>query len=385
MPIAAGRTRKEIPEGMPRISPSPIRIAGSTARNTRAPPAQAVPPEQPASGAQNAIPASIVLAYYFETLESQRQGIFVSESLSIQERQLLSTPIRDEPSVKPRSTTLNLFPGNRDDDEFETEVSKEQLDAIESFHQSVAKRFSIALSDLLQRIVDVQLRCVEVVTYSKFIFSRATPTCLITLRAQPLRESLGIDFSPAILYPLIDCLLGGNHNTIDIPSRPMTQIEQRLASRITMVLLEELHDAWEHVLAVQLAIDHVESNAQRVRLVAPSEQTITLTFETRIAEQVGEIALCLPLRASHKMIARLCGTAESGTPGAAATGQSDSVVRATLGPITIAASDLDKLQPGELLITDLPANTNATVSIDNEDRFEARPASLHGNKAIVIE
>ena len=165
----------------------------------------------------------------------------------------------------------------------------------------------------------------------------------------------------------------------------MTQIEQRLASRITMVLLEELHDAWEHVLAVQLAIDHVESNAQRVRLVAPSEQTITLTFETRIAEQVGEIALCLPLRASHKMIARLCGTAESGTPGAAATGQSDSVVRATLGPITIAASDLDKLQPGELLITDLPANTNATVSIDNEDRFEARPASLHGNKAIVIE
>ena len=302
----------------------------------------------------------------------------MSESLSRQERELLSTPIRDETPTAP----LNIFAGNREDDDFGSEITDEQLDAVESFHQSVAKRFSIALSDLLQQVVDVRLRTARVDTYSKFIFSRATPTCLVTLKAHPLRESLGIDYSPTILYPLFDCLLGGGHQAVEIPTRPMTQIEQRLATRITTTLLAELHDAWEHVLAVDLAIELVESNAQRVRLIAPSDKTITLTFQTTVAEQSGEITICLPLRAVHKMIARLCGPAE---PKSMADDSDVSAISVTLGPVTIKSSDYSKLQPGELLITDLSAGTTASVLINGIRCFQARPASLQGHKAVIIE
>ncbi|MCA9180045.1 MAG: hypothetical protein KDA51_01295, partial [Planctomycetales bacterium] len=214
----------------------------------------------------------------------------MSESLSQQERELLSTPIRPNSDTSP----LNVFPTVGSRDEPHSDITDEQLAAIDAFHQSVAKRFSIVLSDLLQQIVDVQLQPLAIDTYSKFIFSRTSPTCLVTLNARPLRDQLGIDFAPNVLYPLIDCMLGGGRQPVEPPNRPLTQIERRLTIRITNVLLNELHDAWEHVLAVDLSIDQIETNAQRVRIVAPAEETITMTFRTRVSDQTGDITLCLP-------------------------------------------------------------------------------------------
>ncbi len=49
------------------------------------------------------------------------------------------------------------------------------------------------------------------------------------------------------------------------------------------------------------------------------------------------------------------------------------------------ADDFHRLQPGELLVTDLPADALADVSIDGDIRVRARPASLNGSKAVVIE
>jgi flagellar motor switch protein FliM len=302
----------------------------------------------------------------------------VSELLSQQERELLSTPIQEAPKAPFLNVFPNAFPDTRQNPVVDDEITDEQLNAIESFHQSVAKRFSIGLSDFLQRIVDVQLRAVVLDTYSKFIFSRSTPTCLVTLTAHPLRESLGIDYSPSILYVLLDCMLGGGRHAADIPSRPVTQIEQQLAKRVTTVLLAELRDAWEHVLAVDLAIENVESNAQRVRLVAPSDPAITMTFQTRVAEQSGDITLCLPLRSIRKMIMKLSGSVDN-------TENQLASVRASLGPIHILSDDLQKLCPGELLVTDLPANSLAEISIDGEHRFKAKPASMLGKKAVVVE
>ena len=89
------------------------------------------------------------------------------------------------------------------------------------------------------------------------------------------------------------------------PGRAPTELEQRLAQRIVRSLLDELHDAWEPLLAVNLSIDRVESDAQRVRVVAPGAAVVVLAFQVRLAEQTGSMSLCLPQRAIQKMVDKL--------------------------------------------------------------------------------
>ena len=84
-----------------------------------------------------------------------------------------------------------------------------QLEAIESFHQDLAAQFEDALSNSLQRIVETRLVEVQAMSYSQFAFSRSNPTCFAVIQATPLPANLALDFQPTILYPILDCLLGG--------------------------------------------------------------------------------------------------------------------------------------------------------------------------------
>ncbi len=97
----------------------------------------------------------------------------------------------------------------------------------------LAAIFPPRLSALLRSIVEVKLTSVDQLTYSEFVFSLENPTCFNLLRAAPLEGNLILDINPAIVYPIIDRLLGGGRESAPLARRPLTAIELRLVSRIT--------------------------------------------------------------------------------------------------------------------------------------------------------
>ncbi|MDG2383969.1 MAG: flagellar motor switch protein FliM [Pirellulaceae bacterium] len=307
------------------------------------------------------------------------------ESLTTEERELLSSgmiqvdrepgndcakPVHDEP---PRNPDLGDV--------------QEQLDAIQSFHSDLARRFEDILSSGLQQLVDVQLQDVQAMTYSQFAFSRAKPTCFVILQATPLPSPLALDLSPPVLYPLLDCLLGGGKQPCSIPDRPPTELEQRLAGRITEMLLNELRDAWEALLAVNLTVDRMESNAQRVRLVSPSDPVIVLIFRTRVAEQTGDFTLCLPTQAIRKMVDKLlCGeygiVAPDERQKEQAVKTSELVVKLAMEPLS--AAEWSQVKVGDVVLTEVPADGMVDVLIDGEVRFSGRPGAIDGHRAVEL-
>jgi flagellar motor switch protein FliM len=155
-------------------------------------------------------------------------------------------------------------------------VGKEQMRALQSLHESFGRNFGAAVSALLRTIVEVKLTSVDQLTYSEFIFSLENPTCFNLLRAAPLEGNLILDFSPAIMFPIIDRLLGGGAGSSAVARRPLTEIELRLVSRITHIFLKELAAAWENVLALTLEVERVESNPQLVQIVPPNEVVVLI-------------------------------------------------------------------------------------------------------------
>ncbi|MCA9149156.1 MAG: hypothetical protein KDA92_07655, partial [Planctomycetales bacterium] len=266
-------------------------------------------------------------------------------------------------------------------------------DVVESFHQDVADRFADALSQGLQRLVEVRLAAVNSMSYSQFAFSRANPTCYVVLQAAPLPTSLALDVSPQLLFPVLDCLLGGGKRICQIPSRPPTELEQRLTRRVVKMLLDELHDAWEPMLAVELSVDHIENHAQRVRVVAPSESVVTLAFQVRVAEQCGEMTLCLPLRAIRKIVDKLLVAPRSNE--SANNVSSDGSDEADCDPRELVAYfeaeaisgvELSHLRPGDVLLSNCEVDGLMELSLGGEaqPQFQARVGAFQGRRAVVI-
>jgi flagellar motor switch protein FliM len=275
-------------------------------------------------------------------------------------------------------------------------VSKEQLRALKSLHEGLGPEFGAALSAHLRTIVEVKLTSVDQLTYSEFVCSLENPTCLNLLSAEPLEGQLILDLGPSILFPIIDRLLGGSKDSGPITRRPLTQIELRLASRITGLFLQALSRAWENVGALALSVDRVESNPQRAQIVPPNEAVIVVSFEVILGEARGMISLCIPFVSIERVAPQLAANRWAGYNQNGATSQSraqigrrldrslvDVVV--SLAQTQITTGDLLGLRVGDIITTDKDIRTPLDVAVQGVNKYLASAGTLKGNKAFRVE
>jgi len=275
-------------------------------------------------------------------------------------------------------------------------VGKDQMRALQSMHEGFGRNFGAALSALLRSIVEVKLTSVDQLTYSEFVFSLENPTCFNLLKADPLEGNLILDINPSILYPIIDRLLGGGKETGPLARRPLTEIELRLVSRITRLFLNELKQAWENVLPLDLAIERVESNPQLVQIVPPNEVVVLISFELTIGDVRGMMNLCIPFNSIERIGNKLnnnswvsYGQREASPETSALIG--DRVRGAlvelvvTLADSSISTADLIGLRVGDIITTEKDSHIPLDVAVAGIKKFAAKPGAFKGKKAICVE
>lgn len=264
-------------------------------------------------------------------------------------------------------------------------LSPEQHRALWVFHQTVASQFGETLSESAQQTVHVRLSQVNDETYSQFTHSRPQPTCFVVLNARPLPHPLALDISPSIFFPLLDCLLGGGRHPFVVPNRPLTAIEVGVAKRLTSSLLNELHDAWEHVLAVDLSVDRIESYAPRARIIAAAEPVVSIQFEVELDSAKGQITLCIPLRSLERVIEKAPEEPARGSSRRFDTPVTESQIEVHAATLCLTLAQIEALQEGEVIVTDTPVDQLMTLMIDGEPRFRVQPGEIDGRKAVVIK
>jgi flagellar motor switch protein FliM len=275
-------------------------------------------------------------------------------------------------------------------------VGKEQMRSLQSLHEGFGRNFGAALSALLRSIVEVKLTSVDQLTYSEFVFSLENPTCFNLLRAEPLEGHLIVDINPAILFPIIDRLLGGGKETGPIARRPLTEIELRLVSRITQLFLNELRHAWENVIPLNLRVERIESNPQLVQIVPPNEVVVLVSFELSLGEVRGMINLCIPFNAIERISSKLSSnnwatygknqkSPETIAQISRQIDRSQVEVVATLAHTKITTADMIGLRVGDIITTDQDIRSPLEIAVQGVAKFHASPGALKGKKAIRIE
>ena len=293
--------------------------------------------------------------------------------------------------VDPRQPQVGVYDFKRPE-----RVSKEQMRAFQAMHEGFSREFGAALSGMLRSIVEVKLISVDQLTYSEFVFSLENPTCFSLLQSAGLDGNVILDLNPSIIFPMVDRLLGGGKESRQAhPSRPLTEIELRLVSRITRLAIAGLEKAWSSLCELKLRVAQVESNPQLVQIVPPNEVIVLVSFELSMGETRGIMNLCIPFNTLEPLAGKLSSDTWSAYSKRSVdprqrlhleTGLSQAKVRLSvqLASTTVTAGDVADLAVGDLILTGKPVDQGLEVAVEGRPLFAGRAGRVRGHKAVEI-
>jgi flagellar motor switch protein FliM len=275
-------------------------------------------------------------------------------------------------------------------------VSKDQMRALQTLHESFARNFGASLSGFLRTIVEVKVATCEQMTYSEFISGLPNPTSFNLIQADKLDGQICLEISPLIIYPIIDRLLGGTSQDLFIPQRPLTLIETRLISNVTTRGLTALGEAWSIVRELKFDISASESNPQLVQIVPPNEVVVVIGFELKMSSRAGTMNLCIPYNVIEPVVEKLIAqswfspvrntrSSEIERSITSKLGRATLTVMGLLAETTITLEDLMLMAPVDLIITEKKANHPIVVCIEGEKKFLANLGQFRGGRALKID
>ncbi len=274
-------------------------------------------------------------------------------------------------------------------------VSKDQMRALQTLHESFARNFGAALSGFLRTIVEVKVANCEQMTYAEFISSLPNPTSFNLIEAKPLEGQMCLEISPLIIYPIIDRLLGGTNAELFIPQRPMTMIETRLIGKVTSRGLVAMAEAWAGIKPLEFQIVATESNPQLVQIVPPNEVVVVIGFELKMANRAGTMNLCIPYNVIEPIMEELASQSWFNTSRLVKSDDMHRRIATTLNlaPVgvtgllaetSITMRDLMGLAVGDMIVTERPASGPVVVSIGDQKRYLAHIGQFKGQRALRV-
>jgi flagellar motor switch protein FliM len=274
-------------------------------------------------------------------------------------------------------------------------VSKEQFKGLQSLFDAFAREVSINLPPFLRTVVRVDLISIDQLTYDEFILSVSRPTCLTVVNMAPLDGNAVIELSPAIVFPVVDRLLGGKGIAMSKP-RELTEIENRVVHRVVLMMLDCLKRSWDQLVDFRLSIMAQESDPLIVQIVAGSEMVILVGYELHIGESVGTMNMCIPLMVLNPVLDEISSQTRyvrRMSPDVAQRTRElitktvrrvNVPVEAVLGHAHLPLEDLLKLQVGDVVQLDSDVQEPIVVEVGGMPRFAAHPGRRGEQSAVQV-
>jgi flagellar motor switch protein FliM len=173
-------------------------------------------------------------------------------------------------------------------------IAKDQLRAIHVLHENFARSLASSLSAYLRAYVAVNLVSVEQISFREFTQCLASPTCMAVLSMKPYEGNAALELNPALIFPVLEMLLGGSGKKPQKIAREITEIEQSIMDGVLRILMQNLKAAWQSVTKIDFAVESRETEPALLQILAPNEALVAVSMEVRIGENSGMMNLGVP-------------------------------------------------------------------------------------------
>ena len=145
----------------------------------------------------------------------------------------------------------------------------------------------------MRTVVEITLENIGQISYLEFLSTVADPTCYAAISLKPLDGVAAIEISPALVFPMIDRLLGGAGRPMASP-RPMTEIEQSIMQNVLRLLVDNLKESWRPIYSIDFALTATETHPHMVQVTSPNEMVIHFQFQMRMRENMAKMHFIIP-------------------------------------------------------------------------------------------
>lgn len=273
-------------------------------------------------------------------------------------------------------------------------ISKAQLRAIHNLHEVFARNMGASLSAYLRAYLTASIVSVKQLSFQEFSADLASPTCLLSLGLQPYEGNAVLELNPAVIFPMIELLLGSGGRQPVTLKREITEIELKLLQSLFRIILQDLQGAWRSVVNLEFAVEAVETETQSFRVLAPQEAVVAIGIEMRIGEVSGMMNLAIPSvilkmmrqKFDQQWMARKTETGPVRPSQIFKKIRSGTVrLEASMGGPSISIRDLILLEAGDVLLVDHPAKSLMTLTVNGVRKYQGRVISSAGKAAFAVE
>lgn len=270
-------------------------------------------------------------------------------------------------------------------------IAKDQLRSIHMLHESFARSLGSSLSAYLRAYVMVNLISVEQLSFMEFSQCLPSPTCIVSLGMRHYDNSALLELNPALVFPVLEMLLGGTGQSTVKLDREVTEIERSILDGLFRIVLKDLKEAWR-VVAPQMdfQIESWETEPQLLQILSPNEAVVAVSMEVRIGEISGMMNIGVP-----SIVIKMLGARLEQSWTSRRTELTDveharilKLIRPAevrvdtrlTGP-TLSMENLLTLDVGDVLTFDYPITRPLQVSFNGRPKFFARIATTGRKRA----
>jgi flagellar motor switch protein FliM len=234
----------------------------------------------------------------------------------------------------------------------------------------------------------------EQISFAEFTEVLPSPTILVSLSIKPYDGVVLLEINPALVFPILEVLLGGTGKISTKVDRAITEIEQNILDGLLGIILNELRGSWLAVTAIDFSIESHETEPQLAQIGTPSEPVVAIGLEVNIGDAtVGMMNIAIP-SVILKML-RQKFDHQGSTRRAQATEEDQARmlrrimpatthVDARLNGPTLGVEDVLDLQEGDILAFDYPQNRPLDLNVNGKLKFHGEIVSLGRKRAIQI-
>jgi len=272
-------------------------------------------------------------------------------------------------------------------------ISKDQLRAMRTIHDSFSRGFGTYLSGMLRTLVDINLLSIDQATYSEYMLSLSVPSCIYIVASKNLKGAAIMEISPYFALTVVDRLLGGSGNRVGTV-RELTIIEQNILRKMAESGLSILTDAWRHVYRLNLYIESFESNPQFVQIAPASETAAVVSFEIVIRDMSFPMNLCFPYFVLDPLIRNLSTSWSNVNTKRPSLKESELMrtrillsklpLQVRLGSAHLRTRELSGLKVGDVVRLDERNDEFVKVIVNGKTKFWGEPGVSKNRKAVRI-
>ncbi|MBZ5653744.1 MAG: FliM/FliN family flagellar motor switch protein [Acidobacteriia bacterium] len=192
------------------------------------------------------------------------------------------------------------------------QLTGQQMRSINGLHETFARSLTQSLGAYLRVLFEVKLVSVEQLAYGEFLERVPEVTYMVTFVVPQMSAAAALQIDHSVVFPLIDVLLGGNGHC-EALTREVSEIEEQIMQGVGSIICRELAYAWAP-LGVDIDLEGRQQAAQMQRFLAPTEKTLCLSFEVKLAEAQGTLNLIFPVSISNTLLRKLSADWSYGKP-----------------------------------------------------------------------